>query len=231
MIQGLIDKYIADSRDLDRKPSGKFSCGDAGRCHLMRYWKRQGKTPTDTPDERTLRVFEVGHIFHKWVQEIMEKQGLLAAKEFKVEDEHRIGYIDVIGHIPDIGTVIWDIKTVHSKKFHWMDSEGNGGDSHHKAQILTYKMLYPLPVAQTRLVYLSKDDLCIREYGIVETDELKHTINDDWNILIACWRAQTEPVPNPVSWECKYCMYFSGCEQKPKVESKPKKLSEKEALK
>jgi len=221
MIAKTINEYIADQRAVERKKSGKFSVGDAGRCHLMRYWKRQEKPTTDEPDERAFRVFQVGHIFHEWIQDILAKKGLLMRKEFGVEDEHRKGILDAVCLYED-KTILYDFKTVHSRKFHYMRNAETGvpQDMHYCLQVLTYEAMLPFPVDSVRLAYISKDDLCIEE---IEVPDLHMEMEDDWQKLITCWTYQQEPIAKPMDWECGYCSYRSGCEQKVIKEPKPRK--------
>ncbi|MEM2963737.1 MAG: hypothetical protein QXN01_04560, partial [Candidatus Anstonellales archaeon] len=73
MLETIVDTYIAEKRAEQIRPLDKFRVSDAGRCHLMRYWKRQGKPASDEPDARTQRVFEVGHVFHVWLQDLLQE--------------------------------------------------------------------------------------------------------------------------------------------------------------
>ena len=126
---GFIETIIDDniSKKHRAKDNSKFRVSDSGRCHLMRFWKRQGKEFSDEVDRRTRRVFEVGHIFHEWLQEGLLKAGVLVEKEFKVEDIHRAGHADAIV-MTEQGLVLYDFKTVHSKKFHYLGK--SSGDTH-----------------------------------------------------------------------------------------------------
>lgn len=208
MIEKIITKHL-QKKKRQHKDNSKFRVSDAGRCHLMRYWKRQGRPFSDIPDERTLRVFEVGHIFHSWLQDILEKEGVLVGKELRVEDEHRIGHIDSVVKTAS-GIVLYDFKTVHSRKFHWKRKQGLT-DTHYALQALTYASLLDFRVDDVRIAYISKDDLYIEE---VPCNGMTININDDWKPLIAAWERQEEPIPNPASWECDYCVYCLICEQK-----------------
>jgi CRISPR/Cas system-associated exonuclease Cas4 (RecB family) len=213
MLSELINSYIEDKRKTEIKDNSKFRVSDAGRCHLMRYWKRQGKPASDLPDGRTQRVFEVGHVFHKWLQDILKAKGLLVECEVKVEDIHRIGHADAVvkGNRDDNGFILYDFKTVHSRKFHWKRKEGNG-DLHYAMQAMTYALLLPFGVDDIRIAYISKDDLCIDEVSIFEIDnEIADKTKTDWRALILTWEKGEEPQPNPMDWECKYCIYRTEC--------------------
>ena len=219
-IEAIIDQYIAEQRseqDQDRHHD-KFRVSDAGRCHLMRFWKRQGKPFTDQPDERTRRVFEVGHVFHRWIQDILQKKGLLIAKELEVKDEHRIGHVDAIVRYADDWLVMYDFKTVHSRKFHWKKKEGGNGDLHYAMQAWTYYQMCNLDIHEVRIAYISKDDLCIDEILVSDYDSIGSKTREDWEMLITAWEKGEEPKPNPMDWECKYCVYRSICKKEDKID-------------
>lgn len=210
MLANLVDTYIAEKRAEHIRSHDKFRVSDAGRCHLMRYWKRQGKPFTDEPDARTQRVFEVGHIFHGWLQDLLKEKGLLIEREKEVEDIHRIGHVDAIIQTEQ-GLILYDFKTVHSRKFHYKRKEGNNGDVHYAMQAYTYAMMLPFGVADIRIAYISKDDLCIEEMTVMDIDDISEYVNQDWYSLIDAWNREEEPKPNPMSWECGYCSYCSCC--------------------
>ncbi len=206
MLANLVDEYIETKRSSETRDISKFRVSDAGRCHLMRFWKRQGKPFTDEPDARTYRVFEVGHVFHVWLQDLLAEKGLIVGKEFKVEDKHRLGHIDALV-MTEQGLVLYDFKTVHSRKFHYM--KNGDGDRHYMMQAYTYATLLPLGVTDIRIAYISKDDLCISEVSVDEA--IEQNVMDDWNMLLSAWERQEEPEPHPMDWECKYCNYRSSC--------------------
>ncbi len=211
MLGEIIDAYIAGKNAEQLRSHDKFRVSDAGRCYLMRYWKRQGKPFTDEPDSRTQRVFEVGHVFHRWLQNLLEAKGMLIEKEKKVEDIHRVGHIDALV-MTEQGLVLYDFKTVHSRKFHYKRKEGGNGDKHYAMQAYTYAQMLPFGVADIRIGYISKDDLCIEEVSVDEA--IEQDVIDDWNTLIELWEKQIEPPAQPqYEWECKYCVYKSICQR------------------
>jgi len=210
MLEKIIDDYIAEKRQAELRDHSKFRVSDAGRCHLMRYWKRQGKPASDLPDDRQLRIFEVGHVFHRWIQDILLEKRKLVACELKIEDTHRIGHIDAIIRMDDM-FILYDFKTVHSRKFHWRRKAGNNGDMHYAMQAFTYATMLPFGVADIRIAYISKDDLCIEEVSVMDTDDISEYVQQDWATLLDAWERQEPPKPNPAEWECKYCIYRTEC--------------------
>jgi hypothetical protein len=222
MIEAIINKHLAEKQSVDRISSGKFHVSDAGRCHLMRYWKRENTLPKEEFESRVLRIFEVGHIFHKWIQDVLKEQGVLKACELRVEDENRAGMIDAIVE-SDGKLILYDFKTVHSRKFMWIKKEA---DLHYHYQAATYASMVNKPSAcllfddkgnsfdgfkidETRICYVSKDDLLFKEVPVfIQLDELAN----DWTPLIAAWDTKIPPIPAPMVWECGYCSYSAHCE-------------------
>jgi len=207
MLANILDEFIVENRGLQEHLNDKFRVSDAGRCRLMRFWKRQGKPATDIPDARTYRIFEVGIIFHEWLQDLLTEKGILIEKEKEVEDIHRRGHIDAIVKNGE-RLVLYDFKTVHSRKFNYLKAES---DIHYHFQVVTYAMMLPYGVEEIRIAYISKDDLRIMEVP-VNTDGIEEGVRKDWDTLLLYWQEQKAPPPNPKDWECKYCIYRSSCE-------------------
>jgi len=210
-IKQIIDEYIAEKKKQEERDYSKFRVSDAGRCRLMRFLKRLGVSPTDLPDSRTLRIFEVGHTFHKWIQGILQEKNLLLSAEHRLEDEHRLGHIDAVILSETQKLIIYDFKTVHSKKFSYIQQ----ADEHHAQQVLTYYLMLPDEirgeVEDVRVAYISKDDLRIEEFSVLSPELIAKT-KEDWEILISAWEKGKEPEPNPKIWECKFCPYKSMCQ-------------------
>lgn len=211
MLEIIINNYIAEKRVKNIRHHDKFRVSDAGRCHLMRYWKRQRKPVSDVPDSRTQRVFEAGHVFHVWLQDLLQEKDLLIVREKEVEDSHRIGHIDAIV-MDGEARILYDFKTVHSRKFHYKQKDGNNKDMHYAVQAYTYAIMSPVCIDDVRIAYISKDDLCIEEVSVEKTyPNISSLYENDWFPLFEAWERQEEPKANPAEWECKYCIYRSSC--------------------
>lgn len=83
---------------------------------------------------------------------------------------------------------IAEVKTVNSMAFWAHKNTGSDGYfkgyDHHKLQLLTYLLGKPKDkngqeVKTARLFYISKDDLCLQEIAVTQTDELMKQWNDD----------------------------------------------------
>lgn len=219
MIQSIIDNALKTKRSTERKSSGKFSVSGAGKCRLARYWDRMKKEGKEEPNERAYRVFEVGHIFEKWIVSLVDfpvpegENPLLHSYHGIVEDEHRKGEYDVILNV-DGKKILYDFKTVHSRKFHNNNKQGWDKDIHYHHQIVTYWDMLKEKPDECRLCYISKDDLCIQEVPVYP-DKIIDAVREDWALLIGAWTAGIEPEANPLSWECKKCGY-KNCQFKNK---------------
>lgn len=200
------------THDPDRDTS-KFRVSDAGKCRLMRYWKRQGKPALhETPFEWRIQA-EAGNLLHAWIQFIVNASGCLVDAEGELQDEHRIGHFDMILERPD-GTerLLYDIKTISNKKAFYMAKYGNGADEHHQLQLVTYFQMCPPGIDTLRIAYVTRDTLDIREIPILVA-EMKDRVEEDWSLLTEAWDKQIEPAANPEQWECKGCQYHDACDQ------------------
>jgi CRISPR/Cas system-associated exonuclease Cas4 (RecB family) len=199
--------------DTAERDHSKFRVSDAGKCRLMRYWKRQGKPtePTYTPE--ILRAMHVGILLHNWIQDVIKQTGHALAIEQTLEDEHRIGHLDALVRSDD-QTILYDFKTINGKKWYYLEKGGFIPDLTHYAQLITYAFMLPTPPDETILLYLNRDTLAIKEVVIPEDTILNKAILEDWRILVDGWHLQEEPIANPANWECPYCAYQHTCSAK-----------------
>lgn len=210
-IQELIDKKLLDEQNKERKTSGKWTPSRFGRCYRFQVWKRQGEPETNPPDTRTLRVFAAGKLFHRFAQDIILEENKDAAIEVKIEHDDIIGYADIV----NIDTV-WDLKSQHSRAFwHMQKSVDIRKDKYQNwLQVMSYVWL--LEKKQGRLVFISKDDLCILEYAEFLTDFWITEIEKELKILREYWNKKELPPALPRAYggkECEYCGYKNKCLQ------------------
>jgi CRISPR/Cas system-associated exonuclease Cas4 (RecB family) len=204
-------ELTVDTHDPDRD-NAKFRLSDAGRCRLMRYWKRQGKLATSTMTPDVLLQMQAGNLIHAYIERAAHDTGILVASEDRLEDEHRIGHFDMI--IKDVGGsrghILYDIKTISSKKAYYMAKDGKQADPQHVAQVISYATLYRKfggELDELRIAYVIRDTMEILEAPISHSAAAEA----DWNILIGAWICQEPPAANPEKWECRYCAYASDC--------------------
>lgn len=210
-----INEYLAKKQEehSKRERSGKWNPSKFGRCFRAQYWNRKNEPITNPPDERTLRVFEAGSIFHDFVQNMINGN---AIHELKIETDDILGYADTV-----LDNEIIDYKTQHSKAWHYMHQEGFS-IIEDKLPDLLQVLFYAVELEKefVRLVYISKDDLCIAEYVIKVTPVLKQTLEKEISILQNYWSSQELPEPIPRAYidkktgqskECSYCNWKDKC--------------------
>lgn len=200
------------THDPDRDNS-KFRLSDAGRCRLMRYYKRQGKPATSTLTPDVLLQMQAGNLIHAYIERAAHEMDYLVASEDRLEDEHRIGHFDMI--IKDFdgsgGLILYDIKTISSKKAYYMAKDGKQADPQHVAQVNSYATLYRKfggELDELRIAYVIRDTMEVLEAPISHSA----AVEADWNILIGAWICQEPPAANPDKWECAYCPYKNECQ-------------------
>ena len=207
-IQELIDKAL--ERKSDRVRSGKFSPSSLGKCYRAQYWNRKNEPPSNPIDERTNRVFKAGNLFHEFVQGLILAQNPQAQKEVLIETEDFKGYADLV-----LEDEIIDIKSQHSKAFWyrknltWKETEPKV--YHNIMQVVFYAV--ELKKDNARLVFVSKDDLCIQEYPL-SVDKYKMDLGVEIATLRDIWHYDALPEAKPRAYdgkECGYCGWQDKC--------------------
>ena len=216
-VQTLIDEELSKSRSTPRKRSGKFSPSSFGRCIRSQVWNRADVKKTNDVDERMLRVFKVGHLFHDFVQSVIVTNDPTIQTEVKVEEDDVIGFADIV---TEEGVV--DIKTVHSGAFHYMKDDISESKKPNILQVAYYAR--KLGKGKFSLCFVSKDDLCIKEVAFVLNDRWEKELDWELKTLRLAWMMYPEKLTpaipraycdkNGKSKECAYCSYKTLCESK-----------------
>lgn len=226
-MQGLINNFlreVAGEEEANEGDAKGFRASGLGSCKLKRHWKRLGKKG-DPIDDRGLRVFAVGHLFHEWLQKMTRLKGISIFSEIELEyRDPKTGKILLTGHLDDLlyvkelhALVLMDYKTVHSQKFHYLDRGEK--DSHYEKQVISYMLMliqkFPFLLGilrDLRILYVSKDDLCVREPAIIPSPEKVQSVISEIEEINEAFDAGREPLPIPeMKWECGYCTYASQC--------------------
>jgi hypothetical protein len=131
-----VDDYLIEKAKEVRDYGAYWSASSAGYCMRKVIFDRLGVTPTSN-DARKTRVFEVGHIFHEWMQRVTKEAGLSIAQELRLQDNTLM----IQGHFDDIikasvGLILYDFKTVNSRSFTY--KKGSDMSHYHKYQLGTY---------------------------------------------------------------------------------------------
>lgn len=217
MIQKLIDEYIAERREKRKKDA--WSPSSFGQCFRKQYWQREGKEHSNPIDARTLRVFKCGDLFHEFVQNIIKEKYPEAQIEVPVEGHNVKGRADIV-----LDDEVDDLKSINSRAFWYMDKEGYDVKKEKRPnwlQVACYAVLLGKP--KISLCFISKDDLCIRQY----TDETKNweiEVYSEIRILNYYWERKELPPPKGRTYgidkktgksnECsKYCEFRTYCKE------------------
>lgn len=227
-----VQELINDSvkREDKHQPVMHWRASRLGQCLKGVYLERLGKEPDQGFDERTLRVFKVGKMFEDWV--IKKITDGMPKEDWDSQIVCDLPYLDASGH-PDLifpkEKIIYELKTVHSKKFWYMTKDGSP-DEHYSMQLMFYLLATGYP--EGRLLYVSKDDLAIAEYKILaDNQELKDKVINELKILNDAWKTKVAPAPEPpikdgeMNWRAKYCNWHKQCmEDKDWLEKAQKEL-------
>lgn len=215
-LQGLINAHVAKLGE-QKKEYKSWRCSSLGSCPRKHFYARLGIEPTSPPDERTQRVFEVGNIFHEWIQSLVMDTTISQPDDAIVEQELYDQELDLGGRydmrIKTRGKdILFDIKTQHSRAFWWMLQKAKGytkkdgtkipptpiseQKKEHRQQLGGYMLMLKrmgAPVDEGRMLYVSKDDLCMEEITFHLTPELEKSVLDELAMLNKHWAEKTLP--------------------------------------
>jgi hypothetical protein len=209
-LQGFVDNYL--ELNSDNQISNCFRISDMGRCYRMRILKRMGAS-YDRVDERTMRLFEIGHVNHKFLQDLLDDAGILVSKEetVSIANGELVGHFDALIDFAD-GLHLLEFKNTHSRKLLYGDI-----DRHYIMQGLTYwlacEQKYP-NIKDLRVCLISRDDWMIKEVGFTLTGEWRKDISNEIEQLLMYWHNRDKELPPllpDTDWQCGYCNYRQHC--------------------
>jgi len=211
VFEDILNEYL--ELEKEHIHSGKFRVSSAGMCYLRRIWEREGREPTDPFDNETKKRLKLGEIIHNWLESVVEETGYLLVKELEMMDEHRFGKLDVV--VKKNGKkILYDFKTVDPRRFAYKDKI----DIHYCIQAWTYKFMleeqFGIKVDSVRLLYVSRDNLLLKEVDISKVMRIEEMVVDDWEGLIKAYQGKGEIIAPKNFWECRRCVYRSGCQYK-----------------
>jgi len=223
-ITKLLDDYIAqeEKKREGRVSSGKWKPSMFGACFRRQWWSKHQEKETNPVDDRTKRVFLAGHKFHEFVQDLIPQKQC----EILIETDDIKGYADIV-----TDDYVIDIKSQHSKAFWFM--EKNCTDII-KEKLSNWLQVgwYAIQLKKERckLVFISKDDLCIKEFDVA-TEKLKDLVEKEISTLLSLkelpkakprlYPIRKKEIFNDVEVyvetgkfnECRYCAFKDKCKE------------------
>lgn len=216
MIQDLIDQALLAKQE--KRDVTSWQASKLGSCLSGVYLERMGYEPLVPLEDRTLRVFQAGNIFEDFVLDTLEASGAKLERQVRVENKAlgATGYIDAIMTDENGSQEVLEVKSVHSRAFWYMvgnsKKTGEGPYPAHVMQTLLYMKTNGIP--RGRIIYCSKDDLCIQEYEITLDHPLMETLTERIRILNGAWATGILPPVDPDNKLNKYCRFHAYCEGK-----------------
>lgn len=221
-----IDAYLKKKSEEKRDYGGYWSASSAGYCMRKLIFERLGVPPVAEDDPRKTRVFESGHIFHQWLQDITKNAGISVAQELELIDDKLM----IKGHFDDLvlidgKLIVYDYKTQNSRAFHWQKKNGSTMSHFHKMQLGTYMyMLRKAPewnwqgegglssrpkdflkdltnLSEARIMKVSKDDLSMTEEVLLWTPALEKEVYGFWSTLNGYWNNKKLPACTCADYE------------------------------
>lgn len=211
-----IDDYLLakQAERSKRERSGCFSPSLFGRCFRAQYWNRKNEPQTNPPDLRALKIFACGDLFHDFVQNMLPPH----QNEVLIKvDPDILGFADIVGD-----NFVADLKSQHSRAFWYMlksDYNIEVEKLPNILQVVYYASRLNKPIA--KLVFISKDDLCIEERDFV-VDKFLPKLEEEIATLRDLWAKDILPEAKPRCYnrkECSYCGFLDICN---KTEGKQK---------
>lgn len=214
-VRPAVDAYLLE-KAAERRDYGEYwPASSAGFCMRRVIFDRL-QVPYVKEDARKTRVFEVGHIFHEFMQRITIEAKLSVAQEVELQDENLM----VRGHIDDLvlvkgNLILIDYKSQNSRAFSYQKDRLI---SHfHKMQTGTYTYMLrtgqlQIPelvnlgiriedLVEARILKISKDDLRMSEQQLLWSPDLEKEIVGYWSTISGYWKAKILPACTCAAYE------------------------------
>ena len=106
-IEKMIEEEILKNPDqyLDSVYRKYWRTSNFGRCYRMQWWYRKGEVVSNPIELKALKIFRVGDMFHKDIQQYLEPSTVEV--EFKDEEHSVFGHADHVteGYVEDFKTI------------------------------------------------------------------------------------------------------------------------------
>ncbi len=208
-LQRIDDELLKKQEDRKtRKRSGKFSPSSFGKCYKAQILNRLNY-PQEPLGLGTLRIFQIGNMFHEFCQSYYPKHWC----EVKIEEEDVLGFADVVTREECV-----DFKTVNSMAIKYLPQEGDyqklqASKLGNILQVVWYSMI--LKKEYARIVFIGKDNFFTVDF-VLETDQWKALVEEELVRLREYWKQKKLPEGLPRAYngkECTYCGFKKACKK------------------
>lgn len=207
-----------ENRNKQGGPRQNLYDSEAIQCRRKLWYTLNDETPDEgtEKDGEDLFIFKLGDAAQYCVEDILRSMGILVCKELRPEEKTQAlsrGRMDDL--ILFDGFKILEVKSVNTKKFHYVSQEPDEG---HLAQLNRYLGKFRVP--EGILLYVNRNGRmtptpvsAFSEYRVafdpnlwVATEERLKQVLDakESGVIPARDHKKTE-------WQCQWCAYFKTC--------------------
>lgn len=226
-VQETIDAALALEQSSRSYEQTSFHVGSLSGCLRGAYLARKGEHTAIPMDPRKLRVFAMGSMVEKFVEDCLQKQGVILETQGRLEwpELGLSGRFDFLVKDAERGVIVAECKSVHSNSFHWNKKRGGKPSDHKLMQVSMYhnKLKERFPQLAASVVDVSKDDLMVNEYVLTADDIATYSAMGLANakVLHDCWESgELPPLPPTIveeygkyktNWQAAYCPLHHIC--------------------
>ena len=245
-VQAIYNDYLLEISEKTReelnktRPTDKsyYKPSSAGMCSRKIYYETVLRVDITNPiDKRVRRLFRLGNLLHKDIQEAFQKtekndsffniyniyiNNILIEKEIVLNTLRVRGFFDLLVEVKEGGIFLYDIKSIGSfqykKNFSRM-KERREPSIHQELQLATYGLWVKKEYGRLDgmyILYYNKDTSMLR-YKEVSSDRLLAALGfwerinkEHSNSSLPALQNEISPV---ASWECSYCAYQYKCKE------------------
>ena len=207
MIIDLINKQIELERQ-NKEREGYFYVTDAAACKRKVFYDFKKDIPKTDVDTSVLRKFVQGNSIHEKLVAILEKAGVVTAKEINIPaNDYKIhGRVDAMLEING-EKIILEIKSIANYGFISLKEPKR----EHVYQLQLY--LFFFNIKKGYLLYESKDNQNLQQFEVrLNINTVKRALK---NILAIEDYLKNDIIPPrdflKNSWQCKSCPYKNHC--------------------
>lgn len=230
-------QQIVDSAPFEQWEKERWYASDIGKCPRGVYLARKGEKPTNPPDARSRRIMKMGkkvedvivedyeRALHPFIEAGTIKE--IRTQQYLIDEKREIsGKPDIfIVRNDDMPHLLIEVKSVSSKAFWWMAKQEDPIKPEHRGQNHWYytRLIEEFKNIEMRVLYVSRDDLTIKELSMDYDPLLEKQTNDFFDMLGEHFKAGTLPpaepdiIDNPinglkqVNFKAKFCSHHGLC--------------------